>query len=246
MVTKKVYKDYYVYAARIKGEVIYVGMGRLDRLDHVTSGASHNADINKLHFLHGGINVIKEIEHLTEAEALKEEARLINMYIPICNKQGSPLGKYKYNCTRRYSVAAVEAFYLGIHQYLLDKSPRSIHKNSVVLKEVAWLLVQAGAGTKGLPEREFCILAPHVKRKLKEAFPKEPSDWSFLDGVITVNKEYPNTSGMYFTITETYQEWHKDWYNKCFNIADMSIVSSILIDKTGYTVLNHAVKCTKQ
>jgi len=42
MATKKVGK-YYVYFVRLYDEIIYVGMGHGNRIDHVNSGASHIA-----------------------------------------------------------------------------------------------------------------------------------------------------------------------------------------------------------
>lgn len=45
-------KSYYVYAAKYRGIIVYVGCGKDSRINHCRSGSSHNTGLNELYFRH--------------------------------------------------------------------------------------------------------------------------------------------------------------------------------------------------
>jgi hypothetical protein len=75
-------KDYYVYAAKHDGRVLYIGSGRQARIDHVNSGRSHNREINRHFFTYGPMVVEKLHTQLTRAESLRREVLAIDLLNP--------------------------------------------------------------------------------------------------------------------------------------------------------------------
>lgn len=221
---QKELKDYYVYAASIWDEVVYVGMGRNERVTHVNSGCSHNADLNRLHSLHGYISVEKIKEGMTKEQASKEELRNIQMYIPICNKQGSPLGMYMYHSVKRYTIASVDAFFLGVVQHITDAAPSKAKRCTASITEVARLLIGVLGNPYNMHNRDIHISAPHVKSKVLVAFPafygKELGDWEFLKAIISTDTRMQNSAAMWLFVTAEFREWYVAWYKYCFDLAD--------------------------
>jgi|TARA_A100001391_G_scaffold141360_1_gene99224 hypothetical protein len=81
---------YYVYKVTLEGRVVYVGKGSGTRINHVSSGCSHNSKINEAYFrskLLGEpplkVEIITYLE--TSKEALAEESRLIKELDPDYN-----------------------------------------------------------------------------------------------------------------------------------------------------------------
>lgn len=85
-------KSYYVYAAKYRGIIVYIGCGKDSRANHCRSGSSHNAGLNELYFRYkimGDELVMTDIleGNLTKEKAEKREAIYIRRYHPICNSQ---------------------------------------------------------------------------------------------------------------------------------------------------------------
>lgn len=85
-------KSYYVYAAKYRGIIVYVGCGKDSRINHCRSGSSHNTGLNELYFRHkimGDELVMTDIleGNLTKQKAEQREAIYIRRYHPICNSQ---------------------------------------------------------------------------------------------------------------------------------------------------------------
>lgn len=80
---------FYVYTVSVKGAVVYVGKGKGDRINHVTSGYSHNYGLNELYFRHkllGEDLPSIEIEYcISEKIALSLELLKIKQYNPEYN-----------------------------------------------------------------------------------------------------------------------------------------------------------------
>lgn len=79
-------KEYYVYVAKVSGEVVYVGSGKEDRYLHVTSGKSHNGGLNFIHRQGTDVDVEIVRNALTKIEARAHEQDLIDLYTPAFNK----------------------------------------------------------------------------------------------------------------------------------------------------------------
>lgn len=86
-------RDYYVYAAKHDGRVLYIGSGRLSRIDHVNSGRSHNREINRHFFTHGAMVVEKLHTELTRAESLRREVLAIDLLDPPYNVRKKDFSK---------------------------------------------------------------------------------------------------------------------------------------------------------
>lgn len=85
-------KSYYVYAAKYRGIIVYVGCGKDSRINHCKSGSSHNVGLNELYFRYkimGDEPVVTDILEwkLTKEKAEQREAVYIKRYHPICNSQ---------------------------------------------------------------------------------------------------------------------------------------------------------------
>lgn len=79
--------NYIIYEVLYKKRVVYIGSGRPEREKHVTSGASHNADLNKLFFTDPDniqVNVIRT--DLSKEESLLMEKEYIQAVEPQFNK----------------------------------------------------------------------------------------------------------------------------------------------------------------
>lgn len=85
--------DYYVYAAKQAGRLLYVGMGRQARIDHVNSGRSHNREINRHFFTIGPMVVEKLYTGLTKSEALRRETLTIDLLDPAYNVRKKDFSK---------------------------------------------------------------------------------------------------------------------------------------------------------
>ena len=81
---------YYVYIARIDGEIVYIGKGTGNRFEHVNSGVSHNYFLNKSHFsgVVADIEIYQKFE--LESDALSLEASLIALHKPKWNNETNP------------------------------------------------------------------------------------------------------------------------------------------------------------
>lgn len=83
--TRMIEKVYYVYVGTLDIEVVYVGMGKADRLLHLNSGTSHVYKANEAHFKGQSIIVTKVAENLSREEALTVERKLIEEGQPAWN-----------------------------------------------------------------------------------------------------------------------------------------------------------------
>jgi len=81
----KEHRDYYVYEARDGEKVVYIGCGRLDRINHVNSGHSHNVNINRHFFTKGPLVVEKVAVGLTRDQARRRESLAIGLCNPAYN-----------------------------------------------------------------------------------------------------------------------------------------------------------------
>lgn len=93
-------KEFYVYKGSIDGVVMYVGMGSLDRLEHLNSGVSHVYEANKAHFKGLSIDACKVQEGLTRTEALAFERQLIEAEQPQWNLTYTDVVKIKRSMQR--------------------------------------------------------------------------------------------------------------------------------------------------
>lgn len=116
-------KCYYVYAAKYRGIIVYIGNGKENRLHHCKTGSSHNSLLNELCFRYkvlGDEEVITDTleSGLTKEKAEEREAIYIRRYHPIGNSQ------LKTNAKRFPVAFEVElrsvASELGL-LYILDK-----------------------------------------------------------------------------------------------------------------------------
>lgn len=80
-------KNYYVYVCKNGDEILYIGCGYGNRLNHCTSGRSHVVGLNELVFKHGKecLVVYKIKKGLTKEQALKLEGDLILKLHPKLN-----------------------------------------------------------------------------------------------------------------------------------------------------------------
>jgi hypothetical protein len=78
--------SYYVYVAKVDGEVVYVGSGKGERYKHVTSGKSHSGGLNFIN--RQGIIPCVEIvsEGMTKVSSRAHEQDMIDTYKPAFNK----------------------------------------------------------------------------------------------------------------------------------------------------------------
>lgn len=116
-------KCYYVYAAKYRGIIVYVGNGKENRLHHCKTGSSHNFLLNELCFRHhvlGDEEVITDIleSELTKEKAEEREAIYIRRYHPIGNSQLKTNNK-RFLVTFEDELRGVAAN-LGL-LYVLDK-----------------------------------------------------------------------------------------------------------------------------
>lgn len=85
---------YYVYVCKLKGEPVYVGKGKHSRISHCLSGASSNANLNRLVFEHreDQFEVSRVIDGVSEEYALLKEREIIDsltvLGYDLCNKTG--------------------------------------------------------------------------------------------------------------------------------------------------------------
>lgn len=77
--------SHYVYMAFDGEQLVYVGSGKGDRCNHVTSGISHNKELNRMHFSGKELFVYKAFERITQAEALRLESVIIKLMNPSAN-----------------------------------------------------------------------------------------------------------------------------------------------------------------
>lgn len=72
-------RDYYVYACEVNGNLVYIGKGKDNRLDHCTSGISSCKELNEDLFRYGKykFNVFKVVDGLTEEQAFAMEKAAI-------------------------------------------------------------------------------------------------------------------------------------------------------------------------
>ena len=75
-----------VYIATVKNKIVYIGSGKLNRHQHITSGVSHVYMLNKITFT--APNTIKVMvlhSNLTKERSLELEMTLIEEYQPAFN-----------------------------------------------------------------------------------------------------------------------------------------------------------------
>lgn len=99
-------KDYYVYCVIFNGELLYIGKGSKDRYKHTTSKDTHNLILKSKYelccrpnsgFTEAHYKVLILFDDLTNKEAYRKEARLINLFKPMANIDGNKAyttGKY--------------------------------------------------------------------------------------------------------------------------------------------------------
>lgn len=99
-------KDYYVYCVVFNQELLYVGKGSKNRYKHTTSKDTHNLILKSKYELcsrpNSGFNeahyrTLILFDGLSNGEAYREEARLINLFKPMANIYGNKAytsGKY--------------------------------------------------------------------------------------------------------------------------------------------------------
>lgn len=93
--------EYYVYACRVLGQLVYIGKGKGNRLDHCTSGISHVYELNRDFFKYGkeAFDVFKVVVYMTEGDALEMEKAAITWYEESCNLYNKiHLNSPKYDC----------------------------------------------------------------------------------------------------------------------------------------------------
>jgi hypothetical protein len=80
-------REYYVYACVVLSQLVYIGKGKGNRLDHCTSGTSHVYELNRDFFRYGkeAFNVFKVVVYMTEEDALEMEKAAITWYGAECN-----------------------------------------------------------------------------------------------------------------------------------------------------------------
>lgn len=103
--------DYYVYTLSYYDRLLYVGSGRLNRIDHVLSCKSHNQYLNRfvaIGYLNEGISLIKIKENLTLDESLTIEKDLIFDQCPLFNSQ---------NNGKSWNIIQERDNYLEQHQF---------------------------------------------------------------------------------------------------------------------------------
>lgn len=82
-------KGYYIYCAVINEEVVYVGMGKGYRCEHINSGISQCYHLNKAHFEGDVFNIFILHEGLTEEGAKGMELEEIRRMAPRFNIRGN-------------------------------------------------------------------------------------------------------------------------------------------------------------
>lgn len=90
--------DYYLYLALDGDNLVYVGQGKGDRWKHVTSGTSHNKELNRMHFCGQNIYVHTLFDRISQEDSLKLEKLLIRLLNPVANTKD----KIKNSFVRNY------------------------------------------------------------------------------------------------------------------------------------------------
>lgn len=87
----------YVYVARDGDNVVYIGSGKKDRYKHVSSGISHNKELNRLFFAGTKLNTFIVKDSLSKGAAEKLEKFLVKFYVPSANENMKPNDSYIRN-----------------------------------------------------------------------------------------------------------------------------------------------------
>lgn len=87
----------YVYFARDGDKIVYVGSGAKDRWKHVTSGASHNKELNRMHFEGKDIRTVIFKDDISKCAAIKLEKFLIRLLVPHANENDKPSDSFIRN-----------------------------------------------------------------------------------------------------------------------------------------------------
>lgn len=98
-----------VYIATIKNKIVYIGSGKLNRHQHITSGVSHVYMLNKITFT--APNTIKVMvlhSNLTKERSLELEMSLIEEYQPAFNSIGTKSLNNKYEQQYYYDNELLE------------------------------------------------------------------------------------------------------------------------------------------
>lgn len=89
--------NYYVYTARDSdNNIVYVGSGKGNRINHVNSGCSHSKLINSHVHTYGELTTEKVACSLSKNTALELEQDYINRYAPKFNKRKAFCAKNCY------------------------------------------------------------------------------------------------------------------------------------------------------
>ena len=75
----------YVYAVLYKSEIVYIGKGNKSRWKHSNNGKSHNTNLNELFYQGEIVDVFIFRDGLSDGEALRWEAELIEEISPAFN-----------------------------------------------------------------------------------------------------------------------------------------------------------------
>lgn len=84
-------REYYVYQFKYKGEILYVGSGKKDRINHVLSGTSNSKYLNQftLFGYDEELAIVEKVKtRLTQEKSLELEYKLIREIRPIFNLLG--------------------------------------------------------------------------------------------------------------------------------------------------------------
>lgn len=116
---------WYVYVGRHNDEIVYVGKGTGNRMEHLNSGKSNCYHANKLHFSGEFINVEVVQYFDTEHEALIHEKKLIEIEQPIGNTIYARQSVDRPAITRRQTKKRKNAKskYLGVQCRTSGKRP---------------------------------------------------------------------------------------------------------------------------
>lgn len=82
-------EDLYVYQGTVDGVIVYVGMGSIDRSDHLNSGVSHVYEANKSHFSGAVVDVTILETFSDRKDAMSYEMDIIRKEQPLWNTVGT-------------------------------------------------------------------------------------------------------------------------------------------------------------
>lgn len=170
-------QEYYVYVATDEqNNVVYVGSGKGDRIEHVNSGHSHSKVLNKHVLTVGELSVCKVAEGLSKADSLAAEQVYQDQHKPIHNKNKAVADVTQakhtsenllfalYQCTACHTLLSVyECRLLAALITFSDRkhttsisttdlitntgmSTKTIERSRKVLSDSGWISITSGKG----------------------------------------------------------------------------------------------------